>query len=153
MKSEPACYAIDDLRLDGVGMWEGCRNYTVRNFLRDAMSVGDKAFFYHSGADPVGIAGEMEIVSDAFADPTQFDPESEYFDAKSNRGTPRWLARDVKFVKKYDRIIRLSELRTEPGLAGMEVLRRGQRLSVMPVAEDEWEIVRRMAERSRAVGL
>ena len=141
MKSEPDCYGIDDLKKQGTGMWEGCRNYTVRNFLRDKMKPGDKAFFYHSSVDPAGIAGTMEIVGKGYPDPTQFDPESEYFDAKSPKDNPRWFVRDVKFLKKFKRLVPLSELRSTPGLEDMEVLRRGQRLSVMPVTEKEWKIV------------
>ena len=142
MKSEPECYSIDDLRAaGGPAMWEGCRNYTVRNFFRDAMSVGDKAFFYHSTQAPVGIVGTMEIVSEAYPDPTQFDPSSDYFDPKSPRETPRWLLRDVIFREKFLRTLPLSELRGVPGLEGMAVLQRGQRLSVMPVSADEWALV------------
>ncbi|MFQ3587803.1 MAG: EVE domain-containing protein [Fimbriimonadaceae bacterium] len=146
MKSEPDVYSIDDLVREGTGMWEGCRNYTVRNFIRDAMSPGDLAFFYHSNADPSGIAGEMEIVGPAYPDPTQFDPSSEYYDPKSDPANPRWLVRDVRFVRKYPRVIGLSELRSTPGLEEMLVLRRGQRLSIMPVTPEEWRIVRRLAE-------
>lgn len=142
MKSEPDCYSIDDLAASGKpSMWEGCRNYTVRNLFRDSMNVGDLAFFYHSNADPSGIVGVMRIASEAYPDPTQFDPSSDYFDAKSPRENPRWLLRDVEFVEKYARVISLSELRGVPGLEEMQVLRRGQRLSVMPVTPEEWEIV------------
>lgn len=141
MKSEPDCFGIDDLKKEGTGMWEGCRNYTVRNFLRDQMAPGDKAFFYHSSVDPVGIAGTMEIVGKGYPDPTQFDPESEYFDEKSPKDNPRWFVRDVKFVKKFKRIVPLSELRTIPGLQDMQVLKKGQMLSITPVTEDEWKIV------------
>lgn len=145
MKSEPDCFSIDDLAaVGGPSMWEGCRNYTVRNFFRDTMKKGDKAFFYHSSCDPAGIVGTMEVVSEAYPDPTQFDPTSDYYDEKSPKDNPRWLLRDVQFVKKYDRIITLAELRTIPGLEEMQVLRKGQRLSVMPVTEDEWKIVTKL---------
>ncbi len=145
MTSEPDCYSIDDLaRAGGPAMWEGCRNYTVRNFFRDAMADGDLAFFYHSNIDPMGIIGVMRIVSDAYPDPTQFDPDSDYFDPKSPTDNPRWLLRDVVFVEKFARTIGLAELRGVAGLEDMAVLRRGQRLSVMPVTEAEWEIVNRM---------
>ena len=141
MKSEPDCYSIDDLARDGTNMWEGCRNYTVRNFFRDSMSVGDQAFFYHSNIDPIGVIGIMEVCSEAYADPTQFDPSSEYYDPKSPKEAPRWLVRDMKFVKKFERTIRLSELRSTVGLEEMLVTRPGQRLSIMPVTESEWKIV------------
>ncbi len=142
MKSEPDCYSIDDLRNSGKpDMWEGCRNYTVRNFFRDAMNVGDLAFFYNSNSNPAGIAGLMEIVSEAYPDPTQFDPSSQYFDPKSTTENPRWLVRDVLFKRKFDRIVSLSEMRQIPALTEMQVLRKGQRLSVLPVTEDEWNLI------------
>lgn len=146
MKSEPDCYSIQDLERDSVNMWEGCRNYTVRNFLRDTMQVGDLAFFYHSVTDPTGIVGIMEIASEAYPDPTQWDAKSEYFDAKSPKDAPRWFVRDVKFVKKFSRTISLSELKQTPGLEAMEVCKRGQRLSIMPVTESEWNIVLQLAK-------
>lgn len=142
MKSEPDVYSIDDLaRETKPALWEGCRNYTVRNFMRDKMAGGDLAFFYHSNAEPPGIVGIMEIDGDAFPDPTQFDPASEYYDAKSPADNPRWLARNVKFVRKFARTIPLSELRDHPATSGMLVAQRGQRLSVMPVTDDEWAAV------------
>lgn len=142
MKSEPDCFSIDDLAaVGGPSMWEGCRNYTVRNFFRDTMQIGDKAFFYHSSCDPAGIVGTMEVVSEAYPDPTQFDPQSDYYDEKSPKDNPRWLLRDVLFKEKLERVITLAEMRTVPGLEEMQVLRRGQRLSVMPVTEAEWKIV------------
>jgi predicted RNA-binding protein with PUA-like domain len=147
MKSEPDCYSIDDLQKDGTNMWEGCRNYTVRNFMRDLMQPGDLAFFYHSNADPAGIVGTMEIVKSGYPDPTQFDPKSEYHDPKSPADNPRWLVVDVKFQSKFSRVLSLAELRDVPGLEEMLVLRRGQRLSVMPITEKEWEIVRGLAMR------
>lgn len=141
MKSEPETYGIDDLEKEGTNMWEGCRSYTVRNFFRDQMKVGDKAFFYHSNADPSGIVGTMEIVSEAYPDPTQFDPKSHYYDPKSPKDNPRWLLRDVKFLSKFKRTVSLAELRETKGLEDMLVIKKGQRLSVMPVTEKEWKIV------------
>jgi predicted RNA-binding protein with PUA-like domain len=142
MKSEPDCYSIDDLReAGGPAMWEGCRNFTVRNYFKNEMKIGDKAFFYHSNIPPIGIVGTMEIVSEPYPDPTQFDPESEYYDPKSNKERPRWVLRDVKFIEKYKRTVTLAELREIPGLEDMLVVRKGQRLSVMPVTEQEWKII------------
>ena len=142
MKSEPDVYSIDHLMAAGKpAMWEGCRNYTVRNFFRDSMSNGDLAFFYHSNAQPSGIVGLMRIVGDAYPDPTQFDPSSEYFDEKSSLEIPRWLLRDVEFIQKFSRVITLSELRDIEGLSEMLLLRKGQRLSVMPVEEHEWNLI------------
>jgi predicted RNA-binding protein with PUA-like domain len=146
MKSEPDVYGIDHLAAAGKpDMWEGCRNYTVRNFLRDEMKEGDLAFFYHSNADPSGIVGTMKVVGDAYPDPTQWDPSSPYYDPKSPRDNPRWFARDVLFVSKFPRTISLAELRKTPGLEQMLVLRKGQRLSVLPVTPEEWEIVNWLA--------
>ncbi|HRJ27969.1 MAG TPA: EVE domain-containing protein [Fimbriimonadaceae bacterium] len=142
MKSEPDTYSIDDLEREGVNMWEGCRNYTVRNFFRDQFQIGDRALFYHSNAEPSGIVGEMEVVSLAYPDPTQFDPASDYFDPKSPREIPRWLAVDVRFRRRYPRIIPLAEIRTIPELGAMGVVQRGQRLSVMPVTPEEMRIIR-----------
>jgi len=143
MKSEPDTYSIDDLAAaQGPAIWEGCRNYTVRNFFRDSVRPGDLAFFYHSNANPTGIVGIMRIVGDPYPDPTQFDPSSEYYDPKSPREAPRWLARDVELVEKFRRVVTLSELRETQGLEEMLVTRKGQRLSVMPVSETEWAIVR-----------
>lgn len=142
MKSEPDCYSIDDLAAEGgPAMWEGCRNYTVRNFFRDSMSDGDLAFFYNSNCDPPGIAGIMRVVGEPFADPTQFDPASDYYDEKSPKDNPRWLTRNVLFIEKFARVVPLAELRTTPGLEEMQVVRKFQRLSVMPVTDGEWEIV------------
>ncbi len=149
MKSEPDTYGIDDLIKKGeADLWEGCRNYTVRNFMRDKMKVGDLAFFYHSNDKPSGIVGVMKIVKEAYPDPTQFDPKSKYYDAKSPVDTPRWLGVDVVHVEKFSRVISLKELKETPGLESMAVVQRGQRLSVMPVTEQEWEIVTRLALRT-----
>ncbi|MBS1714645.1 MAG: EVE domain-containing protein [Armatimonadetes bacterium] len=146
MKSEPDCYSIDDLKAKGgPDVWEGCRNYTVRNFFRDAMSVGDMGFFYHSSCAVPGIVGTLEIVSEAYPDPTQFDPDSEYYDPKSPKDAPRWITRDVRFVRKFNEPVTLATLRGTPGLEDMKVLMRGQRLSVMPVTPAEWDIVTKLA--------
>lgn len=148
MKSEPDVYGIDDLIRHGEPeMWEGCRNYQVRNYFRDSMQIGDMAFFYHSNAKPVGIVGTMQITSDAYPDPTQFDPKHKYYDPKSPQDNPRWLLRDVGFPKKFNRVITLAELKETPGLEDMMVTRKGMRLSVMPVTEKEWGIVMKLAER------
>ncbi len=148
MKSEPDTYSIDDLiKANGPAMWEGCRNYTVRNFFRDTMEPGDLAFFHNSNASPSGIIGVMEIVGEPYPDPTQFDPQSDYYDAKSPKDNPRWLARDVVFKQKFKKVISLAELKTTPGLEEMLVIRKGQRLSVMPVTEAEWNVVMDIASK------
>lgn len=149
MKSEPDCYSIDDLAREGTNMWEGCRNYTVRNFMRDKMAVGDLAFFYHSSTDPAGIVGIMEITSTAYPDPTQFQPESDYYDPKSPLDNPRWLVVDVTFKQKLATPFTLKEIKATPGLENMGVVQRGQRLSVMPVTDEEWEIISRLIDAQK----
>lgn len=148
MKSEPDTYGIDHLiAAHGPAMWEGCRNYTVRNYFKNEMQVGDMAFFYHSSCNPPGIVGTMEIVSEAYPDPTQFDPKSHYYDPKSKPEKPIWVLRDVLFKSKFKEMITLAELREIPGLENMKVLRKGQRLSVLPVEPDEWKILMEIAAK------
>lgn len=143
LKSEPDSYSIDDLAREGVGAWDGVRNFTARNNLK-AMAVGELAFFYHSSCDPPGVAGICRVVKEAYPDDTQFDPSSKYFDARSNPDKPRWYRPDVEFVEKFERLIPLSELRETPGLEEMELLRRS-RLSVQPVGDREWKIICELA--------
>jgi predicted RNA-binding protein with PUA-like domain len=147
MKSEPDVYSIDDLASKkGPDLWEGCRNFTVRNFFRDTMKVGDLAFFYNSSCPVPGVAGIMKVVREAYPDPTQFDPKSHYYDPTSREERPKWYGVDVEFVEKFDRVVSLKELKEMPGLEKMLVNRKGQRLSVMPVTDDEWKIVVKMAK-------
>lgn len=141
MKSEPDTFSIDDLKRKKHEAWDGVRNYQARNFMRDDMRVGDGVFFYHSNCAEPGIAGIAEVASDAYPDPTQFDPKSKYFDAASSRDNPRWELVDVKFVKKLKRVVTLDELKHHPKLEGMTLLRKGNRLSVMPVDAAEWKYI------------
>lgn len=141
MKSEPDAYSIDDLERDGRDMWDGIRNYQARNMMRDDMRVGDEVFFYHSNCREPGIVGIMKVASEPYPDPTQFDPESKYFDPKSTAEDPRWILVDVAFVRKLSRPVTLAELKAEDGLDGMILLRRGNRLSVMPVEEKHWDLI------------
>lgn len=153
MKSEPDVYGIDHLiAAGGPAMWEGCRNYTVRNFFRDQFQVDDHALFSHSNANPSGLAGIMRVASVAYSDPTQFDPESHYYDEKSPKENPRWLCVDVEFVEKFPRIVSLAQMRTDPVLAGMETLKKGSRLSVTPVTEVEWNRALELARSEPARG-
>lgn len=140
LKSEPSTYSIDDLERDGVTAWDGVRNYRARNNLR-AMRAGDRAFFYHSSADPPGIAGICEVVREAYPDHTAWDTESPAYDPRSTPEDPRWWMPDVRFVTRLARFLSLPELREVPGLEGMALLKRGQRLSVQPVTEEEWDVV------------
>lgn len=139
LKSEPGSYSIDDLEREGVASWDGVRNYAARNNLM-AMKLGDVAFFYQSNADPSGVVGICEVVREAYPDHTQFDPESKYFDPRSTPANPRWLMPDVRFVRKFPRMVPLPEIRQTPGLQDMQLVKFG-RLSVQAVTEKEWEIV------------
>ena len=140
MKSEPDEVSIDDLAAQGRVPWFGVRSYQARNFMRDAMNIGDLAFFYHSGCAEPGIAGICEVCSEAYPDATQFDPASPYHDPKSVPDNPRWLLRDVCFVHKT-RHVPLTELRSHAELANMRLLARGNRLSITPVSLEEWTFI------------
>ena len=142
MKSEPAEVSIDDLAHAPRRTlpWTGVRNYQARNFMRDQMHAGDDVLFYHSTCAEPGIAGLARVVGPAQPDATQFDPSSPYFDPRSTPAQPRWLQLDVAFVRKT-RLLSLAEMRECPELATMQVLRRGNRLSITPVTDAEWRAV------------
>jgi predicted RNA-binding protein with PUA-like domain len=146
MKSEPDEFSIDDLvrAPSQTTPWVGVRNYQARNFMRDDMRIGDRAFFYHSSCAEPGIAGIVEISRLAYPDETQFDPKSAYYDPKSTRDAPRWLHVDVQLVRKT-RLVTLPMLRAAKGLEEMVTLRRGNRLSITPVTPAEWKIVEKLA--------
>lgn len=152
MKSEPDEVSIDDLaaRSDRTVPWFGVRNYQARNFMRDAMRIGDRAFFYHSGCAQPGIAGICEIASAPYPDATQFDPEGPYFDPKASQENPRWLLVDVRLAERT-RFVPLSALREHSELANMRLLARGNRLSITPVSAAEWQFItqRLMKEEQR----
>ncbi|MDX2008566.1 MAG: EVE domain-containing protein [Myxococcaceae bacterium] len=145
MKSEPDVFSIDDLERDGTTGWEGVRNYQARNFMRDEMAAGDLVLYYHSNAEPSGVAGVAKVAGPAIADPTQFDKKSEYYDAASKKADPTWQMVTVAFVEKFPRVLSLAELKAEPSLAGMGVLQKGQRLSVMPVTKAHFAAVLKLA--------
>lgn len=147
MKTEPDVFGIDDLIEcpKQTEPWDGIRNYQARNFMRDDMQIGDEVFFYHSNATPPGIVGIARIASEAYPDPTQFDPDSKYYDPKSDPDNPRWLLVDVQFVRKFDRIISLAELKDNAEkLPDFRLLARGNRLSIMPVEKRHWISVLKM---------
>ena len=141
MKSEPETYSIDDLKEFQTDHWDGIRNYQVRNFFRDQMKIGDKAFFYHSNCKEPGIVGLMEIASEAYPDHTAFDSKEKYFDAKSDPENPRWLMLDVIYIRHTKRNITLSELRDHSSLKEMRLLQKGNRLSVIPMTKKEWDYI------------
>jgi predicted RNA-binding protein with PUA-like domain len=142
MKSEPDEFSIDDLARapKRTTSWFGVRNYTARNFMRDAMRIGDDVLFYHSSCEVPGIAGLAKVASKPYPDESQFDRKGEYFDPKSTRESPRWTLVDVKLVKKT-RLMPLEEMRRYRELAGMLTLRRGNRLSITPVTDAEWKFI------------
>lgn len=144
-KSEPDAFSIDDLAAatGKTGCWDGVRNYQARNFMRDQMKVGDQAFFYHSSCAVPGIVGIVSISKAAYPDHTQFDAKHDHYDPDSKLGEPRWLMVDVKLKRKLKRIITLDELRqyNAKQLQELVILKRGNRLSITPVSEREWNFI------------
>ena len=144
IKSEPDAFSIDDLK-NATGKkdyWDGIRNNKARNFIRDEMKKGDLAFFYHSNCKPPGIVGICEVVSEAYPDHTAFDPNEKYFDPNSDPENPRWMMVDVKYRRKTRRMISLEEIKQHAErLEGFPLIRKGNRLSIMPVSKDHWEII------------
>jgi predicted RNA-binding protein with PUA-like domain len=143
VKSEPDEFSIDDLYKapKRTEHWDGVRNYQARNFMRDGMKKGDEVFFYHSNCDTPGIVGIAKVAREAYPDHTAFDPDDPHYDPKSDPDDPRWLMVDVKYVRKLKRTIPLSELKENPKLENMALVRKGNRLSVMPVSEQEWNAI------------
>lgn len=152
LKCEPDVYSIDDLARDGCTGWDGVRNYQVRNFMRDEMQPGDLGVFYHSNATPSGAAGILRIERTGVADPTQFDPKSEYHDPASRREQPTWLMCEVSFVERFDGVIALETLRARAELADMLILRRGNRLSITPLEPSEFEAIRALGRAGQSGG-
>lgn len=150
-KSEPDAFGIDDLasRPDKTEPWDGVRNYQARNFMRDEVKAGDLLFFYHSSCKDVGIAGVAEISRDAYPDASQFDPESKYYDPKSDRDNPRWFCVDVTFKEKFASVLPLATIKAMPEIEQLGVVKKGHRLSVMPVTPDEWDALYAKAKASR----
>lgn len=141
MKSEPDVFSIDDLKREKKTSWENVRNYQARNYMMQGMKLGDLALFYHSNAEPSGIAGVCEIVKLAYPDPTQFDPQSEYFDEAATKEAPRWFMVDVGFVSRFDAVLSLDAMKANPALEGMLVLQKGTRLSITPVLAEHFDAV------------
>ena len=143
MKSEPGSYSIDDLKRDGKTWWDGVRNYQARNFMRDDMKPGDHVLFYHSSGEPSGVAGVASVSRAARPDATAVDPDDDHYDPKAVKENP-WVAVEVKFVEKFARVVPLATLKAMPALGDMLVLKRGQRLSIMPVEEAHFRIVQQL---------
>ncbi len=140
-KTEPDEFSIDTLRLKNVSCWEGVRNYQARNMMRDEIKVGDLVFIYHSSCKHIGVAGIAKVTKESYPDHFQFDAKSDYFDPKSDPDNPRWVMVDIEFVRKLDRLIPLAKLKSLPELSELPLVKRGNRLSIMPVSEQEWQTI------------
>jgi len=147
MKSEPESFSIDDLaaRPRQTEPWDGVRNYQARNMLRDQMKKGDLAFFYHSNCNPPGIVGIVEIVKEGYPDFSAFEANSKYYDPASKPDNPRWFMVDVKFKQKFNRLISLDELKQQPELPEMQLLKKGNRLSILPITTEQWGLIVNLA--------
>lgn len=141
MKSEPDVYSIDDLSKDKTTWWGGVRNYQARNFMTKEMQLGDQVLFYHSNANPIGVAGLAEVCALAAPDATQFDKKSEYYDPKASPEKPIWFCVQVKFKKKFSQVVSLEDIKNDPRLKDMLVIKKGQRLSIQPVEKSHYEII------------
>jgi predicted RNA-binding protein with PUA-like domain len=144
MKSEPEAYSIDQFARDKKTLWTGVRNYQARNFMMTSMQPGDRFLFYHSNAEPTGVAGVGEISRVAVPDPSAQDPKSEYFDPKSSPDHPIWFCAEVRFKTKLEKVVTLAEIRSDESLTSMPLLQKGQRLSIQPVSRKEFERILQM---------
>ena len=141
MKSEPSVYSIDHLKKDKKSIWDGVRNYQARNILRDEIKLNDLVLFYHSSANPPGVAGTAIVTKESFPDPTTFDTKSPYYDPSSTQDKPRWFCVEVKFTSKFSHYVPLTTLKNTRGLENMLVIKKGTRLSVQPCSRKEYEII------------
>jgi len=149
MKSEPDCFSIDDLERKGIDHWDGVRNYQARNFMRAQMRIGDRVLFYHSSARPIGIAGLARVHSEAYPDPTAWDPSNSHFGPLASPENPRWCMVDVEFVEKFPEILTLEEMHRNPSLEGLLVLKRGMRLSIQPVEKKHFDEILKMVRNRK----
>ncbi len=146
-KSEPDAYSIDDMERDGVEPWDGIRNYQARNLLRDEIKKGDGVLFYHSRVAPMAVVGVCEVVGEGAPDETQFDPEAKYFDPKSDPENPRWFWVHIRFQERLPRPVTLKEVKEDPALQDMMLVRKGSRLSIQPVSAAEWKHILKLGRR------
>ena len=148
MKSEPNTYSIQDLKKSGKDLWDGVRNYQARNFMMKDMQVGDEVLFYHSNANPPGVVGLARVSAKAQPDSTAFNPKSKYYDPASNKDNPRWFCVEVAFKSIFKRFLSIEELRKEKALSKMLLLKKGQRLSVIPVTKAEYMYIVKMSKQN-----
>lgn len=146
-KTEPDAFSIDDLKnaQNQTTLWEGVRNYQARNFMRDEVKVGDLVMIYHSSCKLVGVVGIAVVTKAAYPDPTQFDLSSDYYDAKATSDNPRWVVVEVTYQSHLDSLVSLKEIKTNPRITDI-ALKKGGRLSIMPVTQNDWQVITRMAE-------
>lgn len=144
-KAEPHIYGIDHLAAapEKIGRWDGIRNYQARNFLRDQIALNDEVFIYHSSCKDVGIVGTAKVIKAAYPDPTQFNPESDYYDPKSTPENPRWFSVNIQLTHIFPRLIPLAEIKAQPVLENMVLVKQG-RLSTQPVSKNEWDFIKRL---------
>jgi predicted RNA-binding protein with PUA-like domain len=147
MKCEPDTYSIDDLKKDKKTYWDGVRNYQARNFLRDSIQVGDGVLFYHSNAEPSGVVGVAKVCKAGYADFTAWDKKDIHYDPKSSESRPQWYMVDVAFEEKFKHFIPLDEIKANPALKDMLVIKRGMRLSVQPVEKKHFDVVCEMGRK------
>ena len=145
MKCEPSAYSIDDLQADKTTSWEGVRNYQARNFMRDEMQPGDMALFYHSNAEPSGVAGVMKIVKPGYPDSFAFKEGHKYHDPKSSPEKPTWYMVDVEFVEKFAQVLPLAAIKVDPQLEGIMVAQKGSRLSIQPLSKEHFKHIIKIA--------
>jgi predicted RNA-binding protein with PUA-like domain len=147
MKSEPDEFSIDDLKRNKTTLWTGVRNYQARNFMKDQMKLGDSILFYHSNAEPPGVAGLAKVSKLNLVDPTQFDKKSDYFDPKVKPDQPRWFCVEVEFEKKFSELLSLAELRNHKPLEDMLLFKKGQRLSIQPVTQSHFDYICKLVKK------
>jgi predicted RNA-binding protein with PUA-like domain len=142
-KSEPTAFSLDDLKAcpNSIDHWDGVRNYQARNFLRDKVKKGDSVFFYHSNCKPPGIVGIAKVTKEGYEDFTASDPEGDHYDPKHSKESPLWYMVDIQFQRPLKQLISLETLKNQPGLSNFPLVRKGNRLSVLPVSEEEWQLI------------
>ncbi len=148
VKSEPSAFSIEDLKKskNKTTYWDGVRNYQARNFLRDEMKKGDGVLFYYSNTEPNAVVGVCEVIKEGYPDHTQFDPDNKHYFPSAEPSNPVWFMVDIKFIREFKKPVTLSEVKSNPKLKNMKLIQKGNRLSVMPVAKEEWDEILKMGK-------